>query len=144
MKLGRQAFLILIAAVVLAGLSAAVHPKRPSFPNKTPEPREIGLAEVEKWQEPVVWVDARPEPEYEKEHVPGALSLNPENWTEQLPHFLDTWRPPTKVIVYCSAASCDTSREIANRLRQSGADPVYYLKGGWESWKEHPVRLNGS
>jgi rhodanese-related sulfurtransferase len=139
MKLGSQVLVILIGAAVLAGLSAAVHPKRPSFPNKAAAPGEIVISEVENWHEPVVWVDARPESDYEKEHVPGALSLNLDNWSEQLPHFLDAWRPPTKVVVYCSAASCDTSREIADRLRKSGADSVYYLKGGWESWKEHPI-----
>jgi rhodanese-related sulfurtransferase len=139
MKLARQALLIFGVAAALAGLSAAVNPKRPSFPNKAAAPGEIAISEVENWHEPVVWVDARPESDYEKEHVPEAVSLNPDNWSEQLPHFLDVWRPPTKVVVYCSAASCDTSREIADRLRRSGTEPVYYLKDGWESWKEHPV-----
>jgi rhodanese-related sulfurtransferase len=135
MKAGAQALLIFLAAAVLASLTAAVHPKRPAFPNRSSEPGEIGLEEVQNWQEPVLWVDARPESDYEKEHVSGAISLNPDNWSERFPDFLDAWHPPQKVVVYCSAASCDTSREIADRLRRSGADPVFYLKGGWESWK---------
>jgi rhodanese-related sulfurtransferase len=135
MKAGKQALLILFAALGLAGLTAAVHPKRPAFPNRFAETGEIGLQEVQNWKEPILWVDARPESEYEVEHIPGAVSLNPENWSEQLPRFLDEWRPTEKAVVYCSAASCDTSREIAERLRRSGVEPVYYLKGGWEDWK---------
>jgi rhodanese-related sulfurtransferase len=135
MKAGRQAFVIFLVALVLAGLTAAVHPKRPNFLDRAPAQGEISLQEIENWKEPLVWVDARPESDYETEHIPGAVSLNPDNWSEQLPRFLDLWRPPEKAVVYCSAASCDTSREIADRLRRSGVDPVYYLKGGWEAWK---------
>jgi rhodanese-related sulfurtransferase len=135
MKAGRQAFVIFFAALVLAGLTAAVHPKRPNFPDRAPSQGEISLQDVENSQGPVLWVDARPESDYELEHIPGAVSLNPDNWSEQLPRFLDGWRPSEKAVVYCSAASCDTSREIADRLRRSGVDPVYYLKGGWEAWK---------
>jgi rhodanese-related sulfurtransferase len=125
MKASGQALLIFFVAVMLAGLTAAVHPKRPAFPNRTAEPGEISLQEVQNWKEPILWVDARPESE----------SLNPDNWSERLPDFLDQWRPAEKAVVYCSAASCDTSREIADRLRRSGIEPVYYLKGGWEGWK---------
>jgi len=135
MKTGGQVSVIFFAALALAGLTAAVHPKKPSFPDRFPAPGEISLQDVQNWNEPVLWVDARPESDYEIEHVPGAVSLNPDNWSEQLPHFLDGWRPAQRVVVYCSAASCETSREIADRLRHSGVDPVYYLKGGWEAWR---------
>jgi rhodanese-related sulfurtransferase len=135
MKVGRQVFVIFLAAVVLAVLTAAMRPKRPNFPDRAPASGEISLQEVENWKEPLLWVDARPEVDYQVEHIPGAVSLNPDNWSEQLPRFLNLWRPPQKAVVYCSAASCDTSREIADRLRRSGVDPVYYLKGGWEAWK---------
>jgi rhodanese-related sulfurtransferase len=134
-KTGGQAAVIFFAALALAGLTAAVHPKKPSFPNRASDPGEISLQEVQNWNEPVLWVDARPESDYELEHIPGAVSLNPDNWPEQLPHFLDGWHSAEKVVVYCSAASCETSREIADRLRHSGVDTVYYLKGGWEDWK---------
>ncbi|HET9375278.1 MAG TPA: rhodanese-like domain-containing protein [Chthoniobacterales bacterium] len=135
MKVGSQVFVVFLAAAVLAGLTAAMHPKRPNFPDRAAAPGEISLQEVENWKEPLLWVDARSEADYQMEHIPGAVSLNPDNWSEELPRFLDLWRPPEKAVVYCSAASCDTSREIADRLRRSGVDPVYYLKGGWEAWK---------
>src|SRR5260221_13540863 len=135
MKAAGQVLVICFAAGAWAGLAAAVHPKKPSFRDRASAPGEISLQEVQNWKESVLWVDARPESDYEAEHIPGAVSLNPDNWPEQLPHFLDGWRPAEKAVVYCSAGSCDTSREIADRLRRSGVDPVYYLKGGWEAWK---------
>jgi rhodanese-related sulfurtransferase len=67
--------------------------------------------------------------------VPGAISLNLENWDQLFPRFLDAWTRENKVVVYCSAATCELSREVAERLRKSGISSVYVLKGGWEAWK---------
>jgi rhodanese-related sulfurtransferase len=87
------------------------------------------------WGESVFWVDARSADEYEAEHVPGAFLLNLESWDQLFPEFLDRWTPEKKVVVYCSAASCELSREVAERLRQNGISSVFVLKGGWEAWK---------
>jgi rhodanese-related sulfurtransferase len=40
------------------------------------------------------------------------------------------------VVVYCSATSCQLSREIADKLRASGVEDAYFLEGGWEAWKQ--------
>src|SRR5258708_9147322 len=88
MKAGGQALVIFFAALALAGLTAAVHPKKPSFRDRASAPGEISLQEVQNWKESVLWVDARPESDYEAEHIPGAGSLNPDNWPEPFPHFL--------------------------------------------------------
>ena len=82
-----------------------------------------------------MWVDARSADDYEAEHVPGALLLNLESWDELFPKFLDQWTPEKKVVVYCSAATCELSREVAERLRTNGISSVFVLKGGWEAWK---------
>lgn len=83
----------------------------------------------------MLWVDARSAAEYEAEHVPGALSLNMEEWDRLFPEFLDQWSPEKKIVVYCGAASCGLSQEVADRLRKSNIPTVYVLKGGWEAWK---------
>jgi rhodanese-related sulfurtransferase len=47
------------------------------------------------------------------------------------------WSPDKKVIVYCSAQSCDLAREVAERLRKTTQPPmenVFVLEGGWEAW----------
>lgn len=85
----------------------------------------------------VIWVDARPEEEFQREHVPGALLLNEDRWNELLPQVLAVWAPEKRVIVYCSSESCGSSREIAHRLREEAGLPnVFVLEGGWEAWKK--------
>jgi rhodanese-related sulfurtransferase len=87
------------------------------------------------WGDNAIWVDARPDDEFARDHVPGALSLNEDRWNELLPQFLAVWSPEKKVIVYCSSLSCNASREVARRLRKEAQLPdVFVLKGGWEAW----------
>jgi rhodanese-related sulfurtransferase len=84
-----------------------------------------------------IWIDARPQGEFESEHVPGALLLNEDRWNELLPQVLAAWAPEKRVIVYCSTESCGSSREIAHRLRkEAGLTNVFVLEGGWEAWKK--------
>ena len=89
------------------------------------------------WGETTIWVDARPDEEFARDHVPGALSLNEDRWNELIGPFLATWTPDKKVIVYCSSQSCNASREVARRLRNQTQPPiqnVFVLEGGWEEW----------
>ena len=130
-----QALLILLAALIPAGLTATLHPRRPPWSQETLAPGEERLPTVLEWGEKVLWVDARSADDYEAEHVPGAILLNLESWDDLLPKFLDQWNPDKKVVVYCSAATCELSHEVAERLRKSGISPVFVLKGGWEAWK---------
>jgi rhodanese-related sulfurtransferase len=136
----RQAVFIFLIAVGLAGATAAIHPKRPSFLAPPRDPNELNLTQIKQWSGAVLWVDARPESEFASEHVPDAICLNFDNWTEQFPKFLDRYSPGRPVIVYCSATSCQLSREIASKLRASGVADAYFLEGGWEAWKQqnHP------
>jgi rhodanese-related sulfurtransferase len=131
----RQASLILLAALIPASLTAAFHPRRPAWSEETLAPGEEMLPTVLAWGADVLWVDARSEDDYEAGHVPGAISLNLENWDQLFPKFLDSWTRDKKVVVYCSAATCELSREVAERLRKNGLSSVYVLKGGWEAWK---------
>jgi len=85
----------------------------------------------------LIWIDARPEEEFERERVPGALLLNEDRWNELLPQVLAIWAPEKRVVVYCSSESCGSSREIAHRLRkEAGLTNVFILEGGWEAWKK--------
>ena len=135
MKRVRQALLIMLIALIPAGVAAFVHPRRPEWSREVLAPGEERLKTVLAWGSAVLWVDARSQRDYETEHIPGALSLNLEEWDTLFPRFLDQWSPERKVVVYCSSLSCAMSHEVADRLTQSGVSPVYVLKGGWEAWK---------
>ena len=89
------------------------------------------------WGATVLWVDARPSEEFERDHIPGAASLNEDRWSEMLPQFLaKDWAPEKKIVVYCSAASCNLAEDVARRLRDEAKLPneIRILKGGWEAW----------
>jgi rhodanese-related sulfurtransferase len=54
-----------------------------------------------------------------------------------LPQFLTAWSPEKKVVVYCSAQSCNAAREVAKRLRdEAQLKNVFVLEGGWEEWRK--------
>ncbi len=89
------------------------------------------------WGENAIWVDARPDEEFARDHVPGAISLNEDRWNDLIGGFLATWTPDKKVVVYCSSQSCNASRDVAHRLRNQTQPPiqnVFVLEGGWEEW----------
>lgn len=96
---------------------------------------EVELAQAQSWGDSVLWVDARPEAQFEQEHVPNALLLNEDRWSELLPPMLAAWSPDKRVVVYCSSQSCAASHEVARRLRdEAGLPNVFVLHGGWETW----------
>ena len=54
-----------------------------------------------------------------------------------MPQFLaNDWSPEKKIVVYCSAASCNLAEDVARRLRAEAKLPndIRILKGGWEAW----------
>ncbi len=137
----RQA-LLLVALAFLPAIGQAVY-FRDKISWRTPDlPSEMVTADgARTWGASAIWVDARPDNEFEKDHVPGAIPLNEDRWSELLPQFLTTWSPDKKVVVYCSTQSCNLAREVARRLRQQaqlkdaeGRNCVFVLQGGWEGW----------
>lgn len=98
----------------------------------------VEVATARSWGDQALWVDARPSEEFERDHIPGAISLNEDRWNEALPQFLGTqWSPEKKIVVYCSAASCNLAEDVARRLREEAKLPneIRILKGGWEAWQ---------
>ena len=89
------------------------------------------------WGTAAIWVDARPEADFDRDHVPGAILLNEDRWNELLSQFLQQhWSPEKKIVVYCSAESCNVAGDVARRLREEAKLPneIRVLKGGWEEW----------
>ena len=134
-SLVRQA-LIVAALALLPGLGEAIYFRdKISWRSPIPPSELVKVEQARAWGENVIWVDARPEEEFARDHVPAALSLNEDRWNELLPQFLAAWSPGRKVVVYCSAESCDLAREVAERLRKEAQVPdVFVLEGGWEAW----------
>jgi rhodanese-related sulfurtransferase len=136
----RQA-LLLIALAFLPAIGEAIY-LRDKVPWQSPvlASEWVTVSQARAWGADTIWVDARPEEEFARDHIPGAISLNEDRWDELLPRFLQAWsmaRGEKRVIVYCSAQSCSASREVARRLRNQTQPPmqnVFVLEGGWEEW----------
>ncbi|PYJ11187.1 MAG: hypothetical protein DME93_10220 [Verrucomicrobia bacterium] len=129
--------ILILAALALApGVGEAIYFRQKiSWQSSIPPSELVTVDQARTWAGNVIWVDARPEEEFARDHVPGALSLNEDRWNELLPQFLTVWSPEKKVVVYCSSLSCNASREVARRLRKEAQlSDVFVLKGGWEAW----------
>ncbi|MEX2672338.1 MAG: rhodanese-like domain-containing protein [Phycisphaeraceae bacterium] len=100
------------------------------------EAGQVAMADVAELGDGLLWVDARTRAKYEQAHVPGAVHLTPSGWDEGLKELLDAWRPGQAIVVYCDAATCQASEEVAGMLRDLvGLSDVYVLHGGWEAWQ---------
>ena len=137
MKLGAiaQALLLLVLAVVPAIGEGIVFRQKISWRSRIPASEIVDLDLVRSWGSSVMWVDARPDNEYQEGHIPNAILLNEDRWNELLPTLLAQWSLEKKIVVYCSSQSCNASREVARRLRdEAGLKDVFVLRGGWEEW----------
>jgi rhodanese-related sulfurtransferase len=130
-----QALLLIALAVVPTIGEAIVFRQKISWRSRIPASEIVDVDLVRSWGSSVIWVDARPDNEYQADHIPNAISLNEDRWNEQLPQFLAQWSPDKKVVVYCSAKSCNLAGDAARRLREEAQlKNVFVLEGGWEEW----------
>jgi rhodanese-related sulfurtransferase len=128
-----QVFLLL-AIAFLPAIGQALY-LRDRIPWESPVPASMRatVQQAKSWGADVLWVDARSDKEYAREHFPNAISLNEDRFNEQLPAVLVAWSPGKRVVVYCSTQECGASRAIAQRLqREANLDDVFVLEGGWE------------
>lgn len=131
----RQA-LLLIALALVPGIGEAIYFRNKiSWQSPIPASELVTVEQARSWGDDVIWVDARPDNEFERDHIPGAILLNEDRWNELLPQFLGQWSPEKRILVYCSAQSCNASRDVAKRLRdEAQLKNVFILDGGWEGW----------
>ncbi len=102
----------------------------------------------------VVLLDARPEAEYSKGHIPGAISINASDkmidTSAQGERAFHDWlteifsraglRPKDKIVVYDSKLGPRAARAYW-MLCYAGQQTVYMLQGGFEGWKEKQLPI---
>ena len=128
--------LILIGLAFLPAIGEGIYFRdKVSWQSPIPASELVSVDQSRSWGDNAIWVDARPDEEFSRDHVPGAFSLNEDHWNELLAQFLPNLSPDKKVVVYCSAESCNAAREVAKRLRdEAQLKDVFVLQGGWEEW----------
>jgi rhodanese-related sulfurtransferase len=104
---------------------------------------EVTLAQVRAMEAAggVLWVDARVRSEFAKDHVPGAILLNEQEWEQLMFEAVETLsRNDKPIVIYCDAQRCDASHRLAEKLRDLGQSEVHVLAGGWSAWKSGMAR----
>ncbi|MDB6147407.1 MAG: rhodanese [Spartobacteria bacterium] len=131
----RQALLLVSLAFIPAIGHAVYYRDKVSWQGPVPPSQMVSLAKAQSWGAGAIWVDARPDEQFVKDHIPGAVPLNEDRWNELLPQFLAVWAPGKKTIVYCSNESCNLALEVATKLREEAQlKDIFVLEGGWEEW----------
>ncbi|MBE2287435.1 MAG: rhodanese-like domain-containing protein [Prosthecobacter sp.] len=141
----RQAFVLILVSAAAAWGTHLWHPRAPAL-YLVQEPLrddEVSMEAIqERWKGQVLWIDARPQEHFDAGHVPDALLLNEQKFEQQLVNYLDILQTNTKpIVVYCSAAKCDASRHVLERLKQVlPIENAFVLKGGWKAWQQAGAR----
>jgi rhodanese-related sulfurtransferase len=129
--------LLLGLAFLPAAGQALYFRDRTSWHSRIAESEMVSVELARSWGPNVIWIDARPDAEFESDHVPDAILLNEDRWNELLAQFLQQqWSPEKKIVVYCSSQSCNLAGDVARRLREEAklSNEIRVLKGGWEEW----------
>ena len=84
----------------------------------------------------VIWVDARPEAQYRRGHIPGARHLDPYRPEQQLLEVLALCLRADQVVVYCSGGQCEDAELAAYLLQQAGVprERLVIYVGGFGEW----------
>lgn len=136
-RAARELLLLLLIAAVPALLAGWWHPRRPAFTVEVIPALSVTEARDMARTQPVLWIDARRAEAFAADHIPGAVHLSEDDWENGLSAVMAAWNPGQPVIVYCDQRTCDTSREVAVRLkRELQMDRVYVLEGGWSAWQQ--------
>ncbi len=141
MSIFRSWLLIAGLATALAVTDTALNPRARTVVFAGGPPDEITLIAARAHHGPLLWIDARSDAEFSRDHIPEAMPLNADHWDAQVTQVLRSWQPGTRVIVYCSQSGCGASRNVADRLRRDYRLPdIWVLRGGWAGWEKAVAR----
>jgi len=141
----------MVAAALVLGLGANYF-SRDRLPLLRPLPKEADAAPafgevdadfvLQAGRAPGTLVlDARIGAAYRLGHIPGALSLPLGEFAAVFPALEPRLRQASLLVVYCSAATCSDSHDLAGLLWARGLKNLLLYTGGMEDWngKGHAV-----
>jgi len=102
--------------------------------------RERLLQKMERGDD-FVLVDALAPISYAASHLPGAVSIPPDDVPARARRRIPD--RDTEVVVYCGGASCDSSLVVADRLIELGYRNVLHYAEGKSDWVEAGLPLEG-
>ena len=132
-----------VLAIALAAAGATYLVKGPPDRSVRCDPAKLKSDEVcldrvmNEWKGQVLWVDARPRADWQRNGMPGAALWNLESGENMQTFEADIagrMIDGSRVVVYCNNEDCGTSRQVVERIKalQLGNE-VFVLYGGWHA-----------
>jgi len=89
-----------------------------------------------------LFIDARPEDQYNSGHIRGARNVYAEQWQTKIPELVQIDRDQL-IVTYCGGGDeCELSHDLANNMKAAlGFKTVVVYKGGITDWKakKYPI-----
>jgi len=82
----------------------------------------------------IVLLDARTEQEFNKQHIPRAISFPISKFKEEYKKKAYLFEHDIIIITYCVDIYCDDSSMLAKKLYKNGKRKIFVYKGGIEEW----------
>ena len=140
----REAGILLVVAATLGCIYTAATEKG-FFAPSTPGKAALGsgkttpsmITREEAWNlyqaGSALFVDARHDFDYQAGHIKGAISVPLKEYNLKR-NALDNIPLDRLIIAYCDGAECNSSIELAVKLRDEGFKNVRIFFGGWHEW----------
>ena len=106
----------------------------------------ISLQEVRGLNDPkkAVFVDARRDFFFAKEHIAGAWALPLAQFDDRIAFFQQQVERNRLLITYCSGYGCEDSHQLALKLQQAGYKRIRVYSGGLPEWKQAGLPTEGT
>ena len=145
LRVAAQMVALLGASAIAGAVAFHAHPRPPELYllQEAPGEGEVTMGQVQELEKTtgVLWIDARVREQYDIEHIPGALLLNPQEFDALAFEYMDTFQANAKpIVIYCDAQKCAASKTIMERMEETGLamdNEIHVLRGGWNAWKSN-------
>ena len=82
-----------------------------------------------------LFVDARSAEDYEKGHIPEAISLPVGRFDQRIESFMNQFPFDQPIVTYCSGRTCEDSHQLAELLLEAGFTEVRVFIDGFPGWE---------
>lgn len=144
----KQVGIILLISAVLAGVANCVHPRRIPWVQdhsaqverraKEQNQKMISTAQAQQKQsaQRSIFVDARSSEEFQKGHIPGAVSIPFSQLEDHIMTAFELLDTGKELVVYCSGRECDDARLLVSEFEKMGATNVILFIDGFDGWEQ--------
>jgi rhodanese-related sulfurtransferase len=132
-----EALILILFAVLLAAVANTVRTDGLAW-SASPAPArpggELGAAEAQALLRSgqAQFLDARESADFAAGHIPGARSVPPEMFGDEMDKLLSDGPKSRLLVVYCSSLTCPLAGNLAENLKLSGYTQVRVFAGGWQ------------